>query len=1352
MASRFLLCCKVALFLLLFAAWSGCDRHTVNIPNVVGLSRAVAEQLLEDEGLAVSAAEVPSASVSAGNVISQDPLAGTEVERGSEVELSVSLGDGVVFVPDLAGQTLEQAQTALADVGLLLGEVSYALSDSVPEGQIQQQTPGAGVLADVGTSVAVVVSGEGEHVQIPSVTGLSRTEAEQALEEAGLRTGAVTFQSSSSISPNIVIEQNPAAGASVLLGSGVNLVLAREPEDVSVPALLGMTRAQAGEALSAVGLVLGEVVEKPSLLVEAGRVMEQSPSAGIVVLEGTGIDVSLSNGEGDVLVPDLRGCTLDEAEDLLEDSGLSIGEVTSEASETVVLGQVVRHTPMAGASAMFGDSVDLVLSSGQSTVSVPSLVGMSLDAAQAELAGVGLRIGRLYSESSSEPVLSVIAQSPRASVVVAAGSPVNLTLSLGPAIEEPLTGDEDILAPPLAVGVVECGGIGAEAVLDELLIGLAVDVRAAEVAEVKTSVFSQECKIIGHMPDLRILQVRTPVDADLCSLMETFKGASDGVVWCALNQVVEPGAMGIALEELTVGAGFPEAGAGKTLLSSGFSGDHWLDTLDAVTAWGIPIAAEAAVPLGVVDAGLDGTEVLDSDRVLALSYEAGGPVPENGHGTRVMTLAAADGSGLWSYPGLGVAWESPVIFVGHQSPQGVSTVLTASAAIAQAVRKGARVIHVSAEPAAMGSNTLGSEDNFLVFRRRWREAMSSAVGFARRNGALLCFPAGDDGAAMDENHRPDFDINGDLALTFNQAYGVAESGDSHSLRDEDQSWPRDYYAGYYCRITEGTGEGQVRAVASNDGNELVLVQDWDVSPDSSSAYVIDRDLYGTRLSSGDANVVRGDSVYEDDRILPVDSRDSGAAWRAATLTVGASAKQLDDREDIALVAPLITPQAGTLAHVFSTLDMEASLPAGRLAQFSRFGRVTDLVVPGHLIACTADEVFSSTEYATALTTGAAARTWSIDPSLYAAEVRRILVDETRPLPEMEIQVREGILDFGAAAERAERFLPVPAGDKALVRLPYGEEQEIEIEVLVPGGPLSNENLDVIFLVDLTDSFDDDIQVWKVRSLETLEALEEFEISVRAGIATFTQFPYSEYDTHSVPYNLLLPLTGDLSVVRTAINTMVMGFGGDESQLEALYQLATGAGRDLDDDGDFGGFREIEPADTGWLDYSEKFILLATDEALIYREPGAAWDEAVEVLQDKRIRVAGLYQEYAMDTLCALAGETYGVCLPLDTPGGEVAGYMRDAILTQPYYGPIALELVSDPDGFVQEICEPVPGARGQIVTLTATLKGPLRASISTLDYDLMFWVWMNEDEFVLRAPVQVSVPCESCTEGEGEEP
>jgi VWFA-related protein len=211
-----------------------CDATTgpVTVPNVVNQPQAAATTAITGAGLAVGAVtQQSSATVTAGNVISQNPAAGVGVTAGSSVNLVVSTGPvpapGPVPVPNVVGQTQTLATQTITGAGLVLGTVTQRSSATVAAGNVISQSPTAGTSVSLGSAVSLVVSSG--PVAVPNVVNLTQAAATTAITGAGLALGAVSQTSSATVPSGSVISQNPAAGTSVAAGSAVALVVSTGP-------------------------------------------------------------------------------------------------------------------------------------------------------------------------------------------------------------------------------------------------------------------------------------------------------------------------------------------------------------------------------------------------------------------------------------------------------------------------------------------------------------------------------------------------------------------------------------------------------------------------------------------------------------------------------------------------------------------------------------------------------------------------------------------------------------------------------------------------------------------------------------------------------------------------------------------------------------------------------------------------------------------------------------------------------------------------------------------------------------------------------------------------------------------
>lgn len=132
-------------------------RETVAVPQVVGDPAPDAEGKLEAAGFPRRISEQWSDQTPAGIVMAQSPTANTRMEKGSEVELTVSKGREKIAVPNLVGRPEAEAQDMIVQASLTKTWVNYQDYTSAPPGDVISQDPKAGTLVDKGTTVYIAV-------------------------------------------------------------------------------------------------------------------------------------------------------------------------------------------------------------------------------------------------------------------------------------------------------------------------------------------------------------------------------------------------------------------------------------------------------------------------------------------------------------------------------------------------------------------------------------------------------------------------------------------------------------------------------------------------------------------------------------------------------------------------------------------------------------------------------------------------------------------------------------------------------------------------------------------------------------------------------------------------------------------------------------------------------------------------------------------------------------------------------------------------------------------------------------------------------------------------------------------
>jgi eukaryotic-like serine/threonine-protein kinase len=327
-------------------------------------------------------------------------------------------------VPSVVGDPVDAAVTTLSEAGF---PVSVARTPSTEEaGSVVSQSPAADTSASEDTTVYLVVSAGQYDVTVPDVVGDPVEEATETVQAAGFVVGLVGKASTAELGS--VYESQPAGNTSAPVGSTVQLLVSKGPASVDVPDVVGDKASDAIETLSSAGFV---VTGQPVFSEEAkGNVVAQDPAAGVSEAKGASVWINISQGTGTVVVPSLKGLSADVAEQQLTQLGLT--GVPSTVPASAPEGTVTAQDPAAGTTAKTGSEVNYNLSDASKTenVAMPSLLGLTRDAAQTQLNQLGLAY-TVYVVPSDKKAGHVVAQDPKAGTSVEVGSTVHFNVAGG---------------------------------------------------------------------------------------------------------------------------------------------------------------------------------------------------------------------------------------------------------------------------------------------------------------------------------------------------------------------------------------------------------------------------------------------------------------------------------------------------------------------------------------------------------------------------------------------------------------------------------------------------------------------------------------------------------------------------------------------------------------------------------------------------------------------------------------------------------------------------------------------------------------------------------------------------------
>ena len=259
-------------------------------------------------------------------------------------------------VPNVVGMTKDDAERVIKDAGFAVGTETEEASETVVAGAVISQ-------AKAGSSIGITVSKGSDkpakRVSVPSLIGMTQTQAEDVLASLKLVSKAEDPVYSEDAKPGTIFKQSVAAGTEVEEGSTVSFTAALGKDFAIVPRVIGLDRDGAFDALKKASFNV-DIIEAYSGNVAAGKVMYQNPSEGVQCVSGTKVTITLSKGAApapieQVAVPNVVTLTLEQAQGVLESAGLACKFAGEEE------GMVVEQSIAAGTKVDRGSTVTVKL-------------------------------------------------------------------------------------------------------------------------------------------------------------------------------------------------------------------------------------------------------------------------------------------------------------------------------------------------------------------------------------------------------------------------------------------------------------------------------------------------------------------------------------------------------------------------------------------------------------------------------------------------------------------------------------------------------------------------------------------------------------------------------------------------------------------------------------------------------------------------------------------------------------------------------------------------------------------------------------------------------------------------------
>jgi serine/threonine-protein kinase len=331
------------------------------VPDVVGLSTTAATRELGQRGYPAIVQNRVSRLTQPGTVLSQNPVAGTELDRGGQVTIVVASRPRTVTVPNVVGLSAADALVRL-QAAKLKGRTTKIASRQ-PPGRVIRQAPEGGLQVERSSTVVLTISKLAALATVPDVTGETEASATATLTRLGFRLSVSRIAATQP--KGIVVSQSPAGGTRAPKRSVVGLNVSTGPtttgpatRQVVVPDVVGAGQAEAVRKLEAGGLRADSAPVASSR--PRGTVVAQKPAAERRAAPNSTVRLSVSLGSGPRpvrVVPDVTGRNENQAKRVLIGAGFTVRTIDQPVTDPSQQAIVVKQSPGPASRAPAGTQV-----------------------------------------------------------------------------------------------------------------------------------------------------------------------------------------------------------------------------------------------------------------------------------------------------------------------------------------------------------------------------------------------------------------------------------------------------------------------------------------------------------------------------------------------------------------------------------------------------------------------------------------------------------------------------------------------------------------------------------------------------------------------------------------------------------------------------------------------------------------------------------------------------------------------------------------------------------------------------------------------------------------------------------
>ena len=260
---------------------------TASVPYVVSMREDLAVQMLNSKGLGATVHRRPNSTQKIGQVYEQGTVAGARVNKGTKIDVYVSLGPPKAHVPDVVGKSNNDAIAAITDAKLKFKVLNVFSKEDA--GTVVAQSPRGGQVVTQGSIVHINVSKGLQPLQVPDVRGQLYDNAAGQLQGAGFAVGRRDVDSAQP--KDTVIDQDPRGGASLARGGTVTLFVSKGPKQTTIPDVTSQDQDSATQVLEQSGFTVDVQQQDTTDPAQDGIVLSQDPTGGTKAKPGTTVTI-----------------------------------------------------------------------------------------------------------------------------------------------------------------------------------------------------------------------------------------------------------------------------------------------------------------------------------------------------------------------------------------------------------------------------------------------------------------------------------------------------------------------------------------------------------------------------------------------------------------------------------------------------------------------------------------------------------------------------------------------------------------------------------------------------------------------------------------------------------------------------------------------------------------------------------------------------------------------------------------------------------------------------------------------------------------------------------------------------